>query len=169
MRTRRRDRAGLSLVEMLVTISVGAILLTLGVGLIHGLMRLNHANRARVSDDARLDRLGRLFRDDAHAATAVAHAAPERLALTLPGGHAVEYRADKHAIVRIRQGEGDGALEERFKLPERGEARLSTREGGPGTVVGLTVARRQGRLPSSGLRAEGVLGLDHRFSDERGR
>lgn len=160
----RRGRAGLTLVEVVVTMSAGTVLLMLAAGLLHSLLRLDRGARALVADDARLDRLARIFRDDAHAATAFEQGGADRLALALPGGESVEYRVAEAAVVRTLKAGDAAPREERFKLPAKGTARLEVSREGPTTVLRLVVSRGPGRVASSGLRAEAVLGRDRRFS-----
>lgn len=167
--TRRR---GFSLVELLVVLSMMAIVLVLCVGLIHTLLRLDRAARAQVAEDADLSRLAREFRRDVRAATALEPipfaAGPSTwLPLALPGGRTVEYRSRGNTLIRSERTAEAILRTETFRLPSRVAVRWEIEGTGDRTVVGLVLdpppGREAGPAPA-GHRIEGVLGQDHRFA-----
>ena len=86
-------RQGYALIEVLVLITVVAVMLTLCAGMIHLLMKLDRAGRSATEVANDLASLARDFRQDAHASTTLEppERAPERIRLTIDNGRTIEY------------------------------------------------------------------------------
>ena len=66
-----RRRRGYALIEVMVVITITAVMLGLCAGMIHLLMRLDRSGRSTAEEAADLARLARDFRADAHASSPV--------------------------------------------------------------------------------------------------
>jgi type II secretory pathway pseudopilin PulG len=164
-----RRRGGYALIELLVVITVVAAMLTLCAGMIHLLLKLDHAGRSASEVANDLGRLARDFRDDAHAASpdSPAARADGRLTLALPGGRAVEYQVRPSDVLRtVREGD-KVRRHETYRRPARASVRFDLTNDGPRPFAALVVDRPpDGRDDSlyRDFRIEAELGKDRRFS-----
>jgi hypothetical protein len=152
----------------MVVISVGTVMVAVAVGLIHGLLRLEHF----VRDDFRwrmdCDRLAAQFREDCHAArqqrlsgasptpnfpatpsaTAGASGAVARNScqfLVTPD-HAIEYRIEPERLVREERSSGKVLQRESYLLPPGMCASLEL-QGESGTGLQPVILSRPGLQP----------------------
>lgn len=113
-------RRGISLVELMLTLSACCVILTLSAGLIH---RALHAqSRARHIADAERSawRLSHAFRRDVHdaAKATLGEQGGELLVrLELAGGNTVEYRQASGRVERLLQAGGGVQARETFVFP----------------------------------------------------
>jgi prepilin-type N-terminal cleavage/methylation domain-containing protein len=159
----RRHRTGYALVELLVVMTVMAVLLTLAAGMIHLLMKLDRSGRAAFDESADLIRLSRDFRADAHASKPnPVQVADERLLLTLEGGRTVEYLARPREILRtLHEGEKVRSYET-YRRPARSTVKFRIDGTSPTPFLSLTIDRpADSRDPT--------IDRDHRIEAELGK
>ena len=177
----RSPRAGLTLVEMLVVISVAAVMLGMSVGVIHLLLDAEREATRAVRFNTSVARLTQAFRGDIHASRQVELPAsepgkPAVLVATLDNGQ-IRYELDQHLATRIETEGGRQVHREVFYLPPHSRMRfehqpdqklvlleIDMAAGGSGTrnvpsAAADTLQRR--------LAIEAVLGRDHRFETQK--
>ncbi len=155
--------------EAMAAIGVASLLMALGIGLLHQLLKLDRSGRAAVAEAASLGRLGRTLRDDLRAATAPPEIEGDSARWTLPDGRAVVYAWTGQAVERHEPAAGDRlSRSETFRLPARTEARW---ESGPGTLAIVLRSADDRRVASwlDGYRIEARIGADRRFDGGRAR
>ena len=172
-RTSRPQRGGYTLIEMLVVMTVVALLLTLCVGTIHLLLRLDGAGRDAGDQAADLFRLARDFRTDAHAAAKSTPGAPgaaDRLGFALADGRAVEYETGEAELVRTVRRDGKVVGRSQYRRPQRAPVafRVDQPEGSPPFVVLQVDVRPEGQPdgPTRPYRIEAEFARDRRRSGE---
>src|SRR5579863_5938808 len=111
-------RAGVSLVEMLIVITVAAVMVGLAVTTIHLLLRAEHEATSAARYASSVTRLAHAFRDDIHFALQVELPAAESeqsvvLVASAGGGGQVRYELDGNLATRIALGGPDGAHRDR--------------------------------------------------------
>jgi prepilin-type N-terminal cleavage/methylation domain-containing protein len=168
MKTRRR--AGYALIELLVVLTVTAIILTLSAGMIHLLLKLERSSRTASERANDLARLGRDFRADAHASAPVESIrfADHGVTLTLDGGRTVEYQVREGDILRtVREGDKVRRFET-YRRPARASVRFSTIDKDiPRPFLALIIDRPTDARDDSSYRdyrIEAELGKDHRLN-----
>lgn len=186
MRLLHRFRHGWSLIEVLTATTLGGIILGLAVVLAHGFFRLEENLRSERQTWGSLNRLAEQFREDAHAATAVALFEPksrppqaeadgkvERGAawtFRLAGDRQVEYAVSSQGVTRIERVAGKVLGRERYALPAGTTARLEP-PAPHGALVALRIApeevadRQPGAQP---MRIVALVGFDHRCARQGG-
>ena len=180
-RQRRSPRAGLTLVEMLVVISVAAVMLGMSVGVIHLLLDAEREATRAVRFNTSVARLTQAFRGDIHASRQVELPAPEPgkpvvLVATVDGGQ-IRYELDEHLATRTETEGGRQVHREVFYLPPHSRMRfehqpdqklvlleIDMAAGGSGTRNVPTAAAE---IPQRRLAIEAVLGRDHRFETQK--
>jgi len=139
MNDRPRRRRGYALIELLVLITIVAVMLGLCAGMLHLLMRL--------------DRVG--------------GRSPDGITLAVAEGRSVEYRARPTDILRTVR-EGDKVRHrEQYRRPARSAVRFEVARDGPAAIASLTISREPGGKdgsPARDVRIDAALGLDRRFS-----
>jgi len=169
MNDRPRRRRGYALIELLVLITIVAVMLGLCAGMLHLLMRLDRVGRSAADEAADMARLGRDFRADAHASPAAGPAGrtPDGITLAVAEGRSVEYRARPTDILRTVR-EGDKVRHrEQYRRPARSAVRFEVARDGPAAIASLTISREPGGKdgsPARDVRIDAALGLDRRFS-----
>jgi Prokaryotic N-terminal methylation motif len=116
-----RRRSGFTLIEAVMSMTVGFILLGCGVRMLVLVMRLDRTERTRVNDDAALDRLARAFRGDvALAKTPPTNTGMEkgRLELARSRNESVRYQFEDEALVRTEIRGGQPVRRESYALPK---------------------------------------------------
>jgi hypothetical protein len=99
-----RKRPAFTLVEMLLVITgVTTLLAACGI-LLHGLLRMESAERAHLADVSTVSRLARQFREDVRTAEKADRTPGEdqapKLTLTLPDASVVTYHVDGERLLR---------------------------------------------------------------------
>src|SRR5262245_11789114 len=98
-------RRGYALVEMLVVISVMAVIASCMAIALHGMYRADRAARRDLETSASLARLSLHLRADVHAA-ARAEAIEQSLTLQLDNSRSISYKSDSDRVERVVQ-QGD--------------------------------------------------------------
>jgi prepilin-type N-terminal cleavage/methylation domain-containing protein len=166
--TRRRQR-GMTLVEMLVVLSLMAVLLGFTGVCMHGMFRA----QARLDDNtqrrASLERLGLQLRTDAHAALRARLQDDQDttvLVLTTADSREIEYRAEAADVDRtVRQA--DAVLHrDTFRMPGVAGIEWEVSDVQPQVVsLHVSVAERGGKQATgASLGIESVVGLRSRRS-----
>ena len=159
----RRPR-GYSLIELFVVMTVMAVLMALGAGLIKLVLKLDQSSRDAglvASDSARL---ARAFRADAHESTGEVEVRTggEQVAWALPEGDRVAYVARAADILREVRRSGRNPCREAFRLPPGASARFeSTREAGRPFLAIVIRRAATTKLPAIADRVDAEFG---RFS-----
>ncbi|WP_435016123.1 pilus assembly FimT family protein [Tundrisphaera sp. TA3] len=166
MTTRTKPKGGYALVELLVVMTLLAILLGLCVGTLHLLMRLDRSGQDAGAEASDLFRLARAFRADAHAARdpEPPAASAERFAFATADGRSVEYAARPGDILRTAR-QGDRIVgRDTFRRPPGGPVAFAVdRPEGSAPIVVLRIGRPPGG-PGWGQAIEAEYGKDRRRS-----
>jgi hypothetical protein len=167
-------RRGISLVELMLTLSACCVILTMSAGLIHRAMHAHTKGRKFFDGERSALRLGESFRRDVHAATAavtgdaIGDAVGDELLvrLELPGGQSIEYRQAAGRVERLWHVDGSVRAREAFTFPP--ETRLVASQESPSLIVLEIVPPEVAAEPADGalspysvivsLRAEAILG-----------
>lgn len=133
-RSIRTNRVGVSLVELMVTMSACAVLLTLSLTLLHRMLHVQKRASAAQDIQRTLWRLESVFRSDIHAATAVIEEenTPESVLvlLSLAQDQSIEYRREAAVIERLLLTHGEVTSRERFAFSQPIAPTISRRERG---------------------------------------
>lgn len=166
---------GWTLIEMLVVLTVAAVMMGLGVTTIHLLLAAEHEAMKSVRYSASVTRLTRVFREDVHAARRVEippvdPGKPSLVVARMANNHQVRYELDAHVVTRIETGSDDGASRDVFFFPPQSRLRCS-REGDAGPIrLEIDIAAGMKARPKSAapnptrtVAIEAVPARDHRF------
>lgn len=135
-------RRGISLVELLLTLSACTFILTMSAGLIHRAMHAQTKARLFFDVERSACRLGDSFRRDVHAAHSAAvgdeaGGGAVLLRLQLTGDQSVEYRQTAGRVERLWHVDGNVRAREMFVFPR--DARLQAKQESPRLLI-LSIA-----------------------------
>ncbi len=158
-------RRGVSLVEAITTMAVGAILLGVAVALMHTLLRTGDATRNRVHWCGSVDRLADQFRRDVHAAVSEGTPESDGYRLDLGDGTTVVYQFQPGDVART-ESQGESVVRrESFTLPPRSLVSIEVDADRSGGLISLVIgpdAEAPMRLAGPALRIEAIAGKDRR-------
>ncbi len=97
----KRTRA-FTLIEMLMTMTMGSSLMLLAIGLVHQSLSLSKLGKVRGEHDLTVSRLAQQFRADVHSAATVKAASADSLQLEMPDGTAITYSVKDATLQRFR-------------------------------------------------------------------
>ncbi len=116
------NRRAFTLVEMMVSISVGSVLMALALGIVHRTMRTESTARTHAEVERTAARLSRQFRHDIHQAKSVSldnqQSDATLLRLVLPDQQPITYRIEKRGILREQQHRDEQTHREIFTFPD---------------------------------------------------
>jgi len=117
-----RFRRGVSLVELLLTMSACTVILTMSAALIHRVMHTQSKMRAFHDPERSALRLSNAFRRDVHRALGAETNDAELqdnvfLRLQLPEGETIEYRQLQGKVTRVQAAIGKPIANEAFAFP----------------------------------------------------
>ena len=135
----RRSRA-FTLVEMLMTMTMGSSLMLLAIGLVHQSMAVSKLSKTREEHSRSLARLAQQFRSDVHLATALVSVSPDSVSLQLADESTVIYQRDAANVTRETSGPNREMARELYSFDERCVATFAN-EADPNRVR-LQVERR---------------------------
>lgn len=115
-------RRGISLAELLLTMSACTVVLTTSATLIHRMMHTQSRTRSFCDSQRSALRLADSFRRDVHAARSVAIGGAgqdggQLMVLEMSGGQSVEYRQDGGRIDRLQQSDDSVTARDFFEFP----------------------------------------------------
>jgi len=158
-----KNRRAFTLIEMSVCISLGSILLTLAIGLVHRSMHNESSNRRTANVERTATRLSDQFRRDVHQAKNASLDGLDTkelvLVLELMGEPNVTYRLEEHTIIREKQLDNRQTQREQFDFPDDHELEVGELNDPPRIV--LTFRQDTGLAgisPSWKLHVEAVVG-----------
>lgn len=139
----RAHTRGFALIELMVVLTVSAIMLALCAGLIHLLMKLDRSGRATSDQAADLARLARDFRADVHASGPIdaSGGSDGRWTLSGEGGRQVEYLVRPGDLLRTVREAGKPRRFDLYRRPPRASFRIETEPEGLITFATLIVDR----------------------------
>lgn len=168
MKLARKSRPGYALIEVLTTATVLAILLGLGAGLLHLVLRLDRSGRDALDLATDQARLAQAFRADAHAATLdlPQMTDPQRISFKLADSGRVDYSTRPQAILR-EVFRGDQLRQrELYRRPPRAQVRFEVSTEADRRLVVLVIDRApvaRGQWTDPGTRVEAELGRQARW------
>ena len=161
-------RRGVSLIELIVVLGIGAVMMGVCVTLLYAVLRTDGVGREHVRHSIVLARLADQFRRDVHAAKTVTGVADgEQWKLELPPGRTVTYRLEAGVLARSEQVDGTVQRRESFTLPSGTTASIEIQAEAEPTVVSLMivpVAEATGQPAGRAVQIDAVLARDHRFA-----
>jgi hypothetical protein len=135
-----KSRGGVSLVELLLTMSACTVILTLSAALIHRVMHTQSKMRAFHDVERSALRLASAFRRDVHQATNAvtndAGLAGNFLRLQLPESETIEYRHAQGNVTRVHKQSNNQTAHEAYIFPP--EIELAVRQEAANRLV-LTI------------------------------
>jgi len=142
-RRRRNLRQGVSLTELLVLMSLCAMILSMSGMLLHRVMRIDVDSRLFVATERSCSRLDRQFREDIHEATSVniKNATPavgEFLVVQLPYEQTVTYSRSNGGIERIASRKGKVASRDEFAFQSSSNVELREEESPRRVIFSVT-------------------------------
>ena len=162
------SRRGFTLIEMLAAITVGSVMLGIGVGILHVLLRAEGTGRERVHQTQVLSRLAEQFRSDVGAAVRQIPAQgdrPKQWQFALADNRTVTYRALPGEVRRDERTADKLVRQESYALPEGYTAVISVEREAKPAVASLVIAREPTPLAAGReMRVAARLGKDHRFT-----
>jgi prepilin-type N-terminal cleavage/methylation domain-containing protein len=159
----RVARRGVSLIELMVVISVLAVLLGLCAVTIQLLLRIGSDAQARRSASAALGRLAERFREDVHACDDVQLRTSAGLRLRLNPSVMIDYEVHAGRIARVESTDGQASRRESYVLGRNDTAVIDRRDDGPRRFLALVVnhKERPGRAePNHPMEILALVGRD---------
>lgn len=146
-------RAGYSLVEAMVAISISSVLASVALGLLGALVRADHSGRRHLNETQSLARLaGQLRADIGAAEEASLGDETARLVLRLPGDCSIEYAAEPGRATREERLGDVRQLHEQFVLPEAARLQFAIGEDPKGGVAAASLAPESNEGESVGIK-----------------
>jgi prepilin-type N-terminal cleavage/methylation domain-containing protein len=154
-------RRGFTLIEMVVVITVSAVLMGIGTGILALLLRSQRLAHDDLDHGRSVARLAEQFRDDVHAATGTPQYLPDRSdwQWQLPSGRTVVYHLAPGVVGRREWFGAKLYRQESYALPAEVAARIEV-SADPRSLACLLLDQPGG----SQIRVEAVVRRDHRFS-----
>ena len=115
------QRRAFSLIEMLMTISIGSTIMLTAVALLHKSLQLQIHSQDRVELSLGLDRFIEVFRRDVHAAARAENNSDSSLTFNLENGDRIAYSVQDHRLLREYESES-GRQVEQVRLAENEHA-----------------------------------------------
>ena len=147
-----KGRRGVSLAELLLTMSACTVILTMSAGLIHRALHAQSRSRGYIDDERNALRLGEAFRRDVHSATGVEIASDNEaksilVTLQFAEGQTIAYRqGETGRVERTLQVGGNVKSREAFDFAA--EARLTVEKMPPRLVVLSIVSPTNAPVPA---------------------
>jgi prepilin-type N-terminal cleavage/methylation domain-containing protein len=167
-------RNGFTLIEVLVVVSLLAVILPMAGGTIFFLLRAQSQSADGLREAMAVSQFSHTFRSDVHAAHSVRSAgpgpAPDKIAFEGSDSRTIEYQAERNGLVRRTVRRADvierreqfrlGVVPARFEVADQGKeaaAIITPRIPGLSQVDGHS-------KHASGIRIAAIIGRDLRFA-----
>jgi type II secretory pathway component PulJ len=161
-------RRGISLIEMIAVITVGAVLMGVAMSLLVMLLKVERTGRAHVEQSAAVYALADQFRRDVRAADRAAagesKGAAEIVGLYQGKTRVVRYESAGGDIQRVEKADGKMVRRESYALPSEWSATVDVESKARPEVVRMTLGPKEASMRATReVRIEAALGQDHRF------
>jgi type II secretory pathway pseudopilin PulG len=171
-------RRGISLIEMIAVMGVGAVMMGVAVTLLYGLLRAEGSGREHLRQSSVLGRLADQFRRDVHAANTVGGVSDgddkvrgvsddQRWQFELAPGRTVIYRFQPGTLTRTEQVDAAPQRRESYALPPGTTATIRIPADTQPAIVSLRIepaAEASGQPAGRSIQIDAVLARDHRFA-----
>jgi prepilin-type N-terminal cleavage/methylation domain-containing protein len=162
------SRRGFTLIEAIAAITVGSVMLGIGVGILHLLMRAEETGRERVHNAQVFNRLAEQFRSDVGAAVRQIPTQgdrPMQWRFAMAGDRTVTYQALPGEVRRDERSADKLVRQESYALPQGYEALINIEADAKPAVAELTITASDAPLPTlAKMCVIARLGKDHRFT-----
>lgn len=174
-------RRGVFLVELIIAITIGGLVLAMGIGMLHLLLRTDKTLADSLWRSQTVSQLSRTFRGDAHAARDVEVEQPEDLPnanepappvvrIDLAPDHHARYSIENHAVLRTETKADKTLQTERFRFQPGTKISIETDDSRRLSLVIRSAnpelmkpTHAQKAVPLRELRITAVRGRNHRF------
>jgi prepilin-type N-terminal cleavage/methylation domain-containing protein len=163
-------RRAFTLIEMLVTVSIGAVLMSIAISLLMALSEAEQGGRTHVEQNRAIQRLADQFRRDAHAAedVVVDGSSPKEWQLKLTGNEVARYAVKGDDLAREERTGTKVIRRESYQLPKDSTAAIAVDRVANPPIVSLTLVPNDASTQSDReIRIDAVLGRDRRFAEQR--
>jgi hypothetical protein len=145
-----RPRAGFTILEVGVLITLTALLVSLGVVMFSSLLQAQRQTLQRDRLRREFMRLDHLFRRDVHAATEAKVDAPNSCELTDAHGNRWQYQANDQGVVREHRRSDVLKQREQFRFLPGSDLNFALEKSGTGTLlkVKIELPPASGRSPA---------------------
>jgi prepilin-type N-terminal cleavage/methylation domain-containing protein len=160
-------RAGYTLIEMIVAITMSGAILAVAAGVLHGLLTSDKNGQQHMVRHQSLARLATDFRNDAHAALEADFSKASQLEFTLPErDRKIRYREAPDGLVREEQSGGAVRHREAYRLSEAVKIEFLKESSSPALLsLRIHTGTRPGEpLAGPPIRIDAAMGSDHRFA-----
>ncbi len=162
-----KNRRAFTLLEMVVAMTVAAVLMGICTGILCLLLQAEHRGRDDLHQGMSMGRLAEQFRDDVHAAAAgppQKHADKHGWQFRLPPDRIVVYEVKPGMVIRSERVGGALRRQESYELPDQSTAAIEVSPDARPAVACLLLGPPGGRQ----LRVEAIFGRDYRFAKTPG-
>lgn len=111
-------RSAFTLVEMLMTMTVGSSLMLLAIGLVHQSLSMSKLAKTRGDHDRSLAWLAQQFRSDSHLTSELISVSSVGMSMKLVDESVVTYQWNAPTVSREQSGPGRDTARESFRLDE---------------------------------------------------
>ena len=173
---RTAGRRGFTLVEIMASLAALTMVMGVCAALLAMLFNLSDSGEKHAAQELAIARAARTFRHDVHAADGVETRPSGKpspgISLLLKDGSAIEYTAERDAIVRVETVGTTVVSQDRLILPQKASPRFERRKEGDRTFLTLVFNRRGAKTDSPlavrSFRVDAALGADSRFDRDGG-
>ncbi len=135
-----KRRRAFTLVETLMTMTMGSSLMLLAIGLVHQSMSTSKLAKLRGEHDRSIARLAQQFRRDVHSASEIQSCAPEKVTLSMNDGSTVTFKVEGTKVTWEKVSVDSVVAREWFQFDTRCNAKFAEHSKPKGVV--LTVERK---------------------------
>lgn len=159
-------RRGVTIIELMVSLTALTVLLALCAGMIKLLLQLDHSSRDAMTMAADQVRLARDFRADAHLSRLASPPtiADDHLSWNLPDETRVDYTVRPHDLLRELHQQGQLRRRELYRRPAGATVRFESSSEAGHPLVSIVIRRDPaGNLTSLNNRIEAEAGRNDRL------
>lgn len=161
-------RPGVTLIELVAVLGIGAVMMGVTVTLLYGLLRADCSGRDHLRQSIGLGRLADQFRRDVHAAKTSRDVTDgDGRQFELAADRTVTYRLQSGGLTRSEQVGEATVRRESFALPPGATASIQMAADAQPAIVSLMITPvAKAPEPAGGpvIRIDAVLARDHRFA-----
>lgn len=138
-----KPRSAFTLVELLMSLTMGGSVMLLAIGLVHQSMSMSKLSKVRWEHDQSTARLAQQFRNDVHFASALTSASADLVELKLTDDSTITYKCEAARVIWEKTSSGSEVARELFQFDEGSRVTFS-KEANPERVA-LQLVRQSER------------------------